>query len=73
MLLCDTHHRLIDDKEQVEAHPVELLKAFKKEHEDRIFRTQIGGFTQTTTRPNFGRSPNLSLARVLIAGVQTLY
>jgi hypothetical protein len=35
MLLCDTHHRLID-KEQVEEHPVELLKAFKKEHEDRI-------------------------------------
>ncbi|OQY50798.1 MAG: hypothetical protein DRR08_24810 [Candidatus Parabeggiatoa sp. nov. 2] len=35
MLLCDTHHRLID-KEDVEGHPVELLKAFKKEHEDRI-------------------------------------
>ncbi|RKZ52843.1 MAG: hypothetical protein DRR16_02455 [Candidatus Parabeggiatoa sp. nov. 3] len=35
MLLCDTHHRLID-REQVEEHPVELLKAFKKEHEDRI-------------------------------------
>ncbi|HID99314.1 MAG TPA: SAVED domain-containing protein [Thiotrichaceae bacterium] len=35
MLLCDTHHRLIDI-EKVEEHPVKLLKAFKKEHEDRI-------------------------------------
>jgi len=35
MLLCDTHHRLID-REKVEEHPVELLKAYKKEHEDRI-------------------------------------
>jgi hypothetical protein len=47
--------------------------------------TQIGDFTQTTTRPNFSlagvqtlvwqeysRSPNFSLAPVLIAGVQTL-
>ncbi|MEN8221233.1 MAG: SAVED domain-containing protein [Pseudomonadota bacterium] len=35
MLLCDTHHRLIDKKE-VDGHPVELLKAFKEEHEKRI-------------------------------------
>jgi hypothetical protein len=37
MLLCDTHHRLIDE-EDVVGHPVELLTAFKKQHEDRIDR-----------------------------------
>lgn len=37
MLLCDVHHRLID-KEDVDGHPVELLTAFKAQHEDRIDR-----------------------------------
>ncbi len=37
MLLCDTHHRLID-RENVVGHPVELLKRFKREHEERIER-----------------------------------
>lgn len=35
MLLCDTHHRLID-REDVAGHRVELLKRFKKDHEERI-------------------------------------
>ena len=35
MLLCDTHHRLID-REEVEFHTVELLRNYKKEHEERI-------------------------------------
>lgn len=37
MLLCDTHHRLID-REDVAGHPVELLQQYKREHEDRIER-----------------------------------
>lgn len=35
MLLCDTHHRLID-KEKVEDHSPELLRKYKKDHEARI-------------------------------------
>jgi hypothetical protein len=35
MLLCDTHHRLID-KEDVAGHPVERLRQMKRSHEDRI-------------------------------------
>jgi hypothetical protein len=37
MLMCSTHHRLIDH-EEVEAHPVELLSLYKKDHEERIER-----------------------------------
>ncbi len=37
MLLCDDHHRLLD-KEKIDEHPVELLRKYKKEHEDRIER-----------------------------------
>lgn len=37
MLLCDTHHRLID-RDDVQGHPVELLSEYKEEHEDRIER-----------------------------------
>lgn len=35
MLLCDTHHRLIDVND-VDGHPVALLQVMKKEHEQRI-------------------------------------
>jgi hypothetical protein len=35
MLLCDTHHRLVDI-EAVEEHPVHMLKEMKFEHEMRI-------------------------------------
>ncbi len=35
MLLCDEHHRLID-QEDVEGHPVERLREFKEQHEERI-------------------------------------
>lgn len=35
MLLCDTHHRLVD-KVEVENHPEDVLLLMKKEHEDRI-------------------------------------
>lgn len=42
MLLCDTHHRLID-KHDVAGHSEDLLKEMKKEHEERIERlTAIG-------------------------------
>lgn len=37
MLLCDTHHRLVD-KVDVDGHPVDLLRRFKQEHEERIER-----------------------------------
>jgi len=37
MLLCDTHHRLID-KIDVKGHPESLLLEMKKEHEDRSER-----------------------------------
>lgn len=37
MLLCDTHHRLID-KEDIEGHPPDLLRKYKREHEERIER-----------------------------------
>lgn len=37
MLLCDTHHRLID-KVDVAGHPVDLLTKRKAEHEERIVR-----------------------------------
>ncbi|WP_144282022.1 SAVED domain-containing protein [Chryseobacterium echinoideorum] len=35
MLLCDTHHRLVD-RVEIENHPEEVLLTMKKEHEDRI-------------------------------------
>jgi SMODS-associated and fused to various effectors sensor domain len=35
MLLCDAHHRLIDVSD-VDGHPVELLRAMKERHEQRI-------------------------------------
>jgi hypothetical protein len=37
MLLCDAHHRLVD-LEDVAGHPVELLRRYKQEHEERIER-----------------------------------
>lgn len=38
MLLCDSHHRLID-KQDVDGHPESLLLEMKKEHEERIEKT----------------------------------
>lgn len=35
MLLCDTHHRLVD-RAEIESHPEEFLLLMKKEHEDRV-------------------------------------
>ena len=35
MLLCDTHHKLID-KEDTVGHPVTLLEKYKSQHEERI-------------------------------------
>lgn len=35
MLLCDTHHRLVD-RVEIESHPEEVLLLMKKEHEDRV-------------------------------------
>ena len=36
MLVCRTHHALIDNPEYVREYPKERLLGFKKEHEDRI-------------------------------------
>ncbi|WP_291155306.1 SAVED domain-containing protein [Ensifer sp. SSB1] len=36
MLLCDAHHRLIDDRTSWKDYSVELLREMKAEHEDRI-------------------------------------
>ncbi len=36
MLLCDTHHRSIDDKSQEATYTIELLRGYKKNHEERI-------------------------------------
>ncbi|WP_234841238.1 SAVED domain-containing protein [Sinorhizobium meliloti] len=36
MLLCDAHHRLIDDKAKWREYSAELLREMKAEHEDRI-------------------------------------
>ena len=35
MLLCDAHHRLIDVSD-IDGHPVDLLRAMKVRHEQRI-------------------------------------
>jgi hypothetical protein len=43
MLLCDAHHRLIDAKSNEDIYTVEVLKTYKKEHEERIeYLTGIG-------------------------------
>ncbi|MBY5529695.1 SAVED domain-containing protein [Rhizobium leguminosarum bv. viciae] len=36
MLLCDTHHRLIDGRSTWHEYPVELLRKMKADHESRI-------------------------------------
>lgn len=38
MLTCPVHNNLIDDPQYVDQYPVELLRSYKKEHEDRVFR-----------------------------------
>lgn len=38
MLTCSEHNNLIDDPQYVEVYPVELLKQYKREHEERIYR-----------------------------------
>ena len=57
MLLCDTHHRLVD-KIDVAGHPEATLLEMKKEHEDRIERvTAIAPNMQShilTYRANIG-------------------
>lgn len=68
MLLCDTHHRLID-KEDVEGHPEPLLLKMKKEHEDRIERvTAISPDMQShivTYKANVGlQTPSLTYETV---------
>lgn len=37
MLTCRDHAKIIDSKENVSAYPIELLREYKKEHEDRIW------------------------------------
>lgn len=48
ILLCQKHHSLVDDKNKEDEYPVELLKEYKQEHEERIERlTSINGEMQT--------------------------
>ena len=68
MLMCDTHHRLID-KEDVAGHPEHLLLKMKKEHEDRIERvTAISPDMQShivTYKANVGlHTPSLTYETV---------
>lgn len=68
MLLCDTHHRLID-KVDLAGHPEDILLQMKKEHEDRIERvTGINSDMQShilTYRANIGvHTPELSYQTV---------
>lgn len=68
MLLCDTHHRLID-KIDAYGHSEKLLLEMKKEHEDRIERvTAIASNMQSyilTYRANVGiHTPELSYQTV---------
>lgn len=47
MLMCDTHHRLID-KEDVDGHPVDYLQRMKAEHEARVeLQTKLTKENQT--------------------------
>jgi hypothetical protein len=64
MLLCDTHHRLID-QEDIEGHTKSRLLLMKKEHEDRIERvTDISPNMQSHVviyKANIGlQTPSLS-------------
>ena len=48
MLLCDAHHRLIDNPSNENIYTVELLKTYKKEHEERIeYLTGINVFVDS--------------------------
>lgn len=53
MLLCDTHHRLIDHVD-VDGHTVDLLQGFKKDHEERIERQTAIQFERRTELLLFG-------------------
>lgn len=48
MLLCDKHHRLID-RVDVAGHSVEMLRAMKKECEDRIRKVVLASVPDTKT------------------------
>jgi hypothetical protein len=38
MLMCDAHHREIDDPMKLDLYTVEVLREMKREHEDRVDR-----------------------------------
>lgn len=49
LLLCETHHKLIDDRVKRAEYTVEDLRRIKREHEDRIkYLTSMGPDQQTT-------------------------
>lgn len=47
MLMCDSHHRLID-KIDVAGHPASLLNEMKKEHEERVLLQTMSGMEGKT-------------------------
>jgi len=66
-LLCDTHHRLIDH-EDVAGHPVELLKQFKKDHEERI--AHVTGLDNTRKTYIITYSANIGMRKGQISPEQ---
>ncbi len=50
MLMCQTHAKLIDDKDKVEEHPAQLLRKWKNEHESRIMvQTEVSSDSYKTS------------------------
>lgn len=41
MLLCDEHHKIIDNKKNEKEYPIELLKKWKSEHEEKNIKDKI--------------------------------
>jgi hypothetical protein len=72
MLLCPTHHRLIDDPEKWRDYPVELLREYKRLHEERIERlTSLDECMKTHlmffTDHIGSRSPSITYAQACLA------
>jgi hypothetical protein len=68
MLLCDTHHRLID-LEDVDGHPPELLTVYKRQHEDRIDRLTGIDFDRRTYIVTY--AANIGVRKGMISRKQT--
>lgn len=54
MLLCDTHHRLVDDKKRIKEYPTGRLIQMKENHENRI-----GFLTGTLAAKSYAEQDNI--------------